>query len=270
MALVAGCSGDVGSTGEREVDSHEIGESTQAFTSAGSYSYGVTTQVALVDIGTANGRFCYTSGFAANLHMVDTIGVGRDDTVKPPRWEMELNTFSGLPVGMFARCFYTNQIPKFDPAKGLQLEHTSGKVKTATLGPRSPGELATLFAMANGLDGAFAFGSASDYVKIRTTDPGDTWTLEYRISGDIILTWGAIGGFTAFNGEVEWDAPPSGSSRLSLGTTTTGMNCFLTGFGGPFTSNDWSDGVYLSEDTTAHVNYLNVSNGKRGWAYCAS
>ncbi|WP_437767291.1 hypothetical protein WMF27_19975 [Sorangium sp. So ce281] len=128
---------------------------------------------------------------------------------------------------------------------------------------------------------------------MRVTNDPESGDNEWQAAGDSVLVWNDgtnwyIGGTgnaegwgmcvdaSSGTGIGVWTyiAPSSGSATHNLvqaidnGTTPLGTQCFLTGVGGRFQANSWTDGVFVTYDPGSTWWKVTVSNGKTADIMC--
>lgn len=240
-----------------------VGEATQAFT-----NYGALTRnlQAITDPGIvaapSTSFTCFLSGTFGQFPEDDRFTGGARSGVQfsPTEWRLFSEDVTGLErIGTHVVCLPTtaNRItPHF--------WHTG--LNAVQLGPVQGNRVCGLTSVStiNGSD----FTSSSDEVKVFTS--GGFWWLGG--SGNAAGSAGCVDMTNNFTQVGVWragtvtklnltQAPDSGGNPL-------GVQCFLQGVQGAFTTNSYSNGIGVSFDPGLLQWSLNVSTGKTGTAVC--
>jgi hypothetical protein len=284
--LVGGCLDQVDD--KSSADQQEpVGSTEQAFTANWSYSWGVVNNSS-IDIGTSSGRTCFLTGVTGNIQPAIWPEAGNDQTgvglsIDPGTGDYHLNVTPidggwGLPLQAFARCVNTaagrtNEVTWTSQLNGSQPQYMGAVTSNRRCFLTS---ITTSSEYPNGaFQGSGGFRSNSDNVRV-SNDGFSWWIGGSQPANSMVWAKGRCIDVTYDVGGWEWIAGDPGVRQdlLTNQAPISGVGaatCFLTGIGGHLTANDWADGAYISQSTSAanpNQFYMNTKNGKTGWANC--
>jgi hypothetical protein len=261
LLVAAGCGVDPSEPGSPE----PVDELAQAFTGTMNYSWG-DTKYSFAEIGTATNRTCFLSGMTGNLGPFfagGQTGVGVIVNAKG-NYQLYVDATSGNPLQAFARCVSS--------AAGRTAEVTWSTGQAAqVLAPVAPGRQCFLTAIttSNQYGGndpmSYGFKTSADYVRVWRDSA--RWYVGGVQSGMVWATARCMD-VSQNLGNWEWIAGDPDTRKDKLALNPGGMTCLLTGIGGRFNLNDWSDGAFISYDAGINQFYMNTKNGKTGWSTC--
>jgi hypothetical protein len=268
LLLGVGC---VGATDEHGDDDEQVGAAQEAFSTYGSWSWGTAGHsTAAAPIG-SDPQTCFLSGVAGNLRSYYGAPGGYTAAyaeVYRSGSNWYINTYgpdTNSKVGATAICLPTSTN------------------RTATVG-WSTGYPAQVLApvTANRRCGLMGVGNTEVYYNDNqwqsATDSVYIWNdgTNWYIGGTgHAQGYGGCVDVSSTSGTWNWTwAPTGGTSTLNLlqkvdgGTNPLGTQCFLTGVGGAFQSDDWNNGVFINYDAGSQWWSMTVSNNKTGKVTC--
>lgn len=265
MSGLAGCALEAAPAPTADPDpapDTEVGDPTRVlqFASTASYLWRDTTYN-FTDIGTAVGRACFLAGVAGDLRPEagGTTSAGVRINGATNHYEIYIDP-NGKQLGAWARCV--------SAATGLtnEVSWTDGQA-ARNLGAVVAGRRCFLTSVSNSFPSGGTYGFKSNDDNVQIWEDGVNWWLGGSQSGHASATARCI---TVSNddGHWLWIAGDPGTRQDQLAANAGGSTCLLTGVGGHFTADDWTDGAYMSYDAGLLQFYLNTKNGHRGWARC--
>ncbi|WP_437589292.1 hypothetical protein [Sorangium sp. So ce1000] len=260
--LALGCVSEVGHEDEGALD-EPVGEA-QAAVGWWSYGWGCSGSCEL-NLGSDTDRTCFLSGVWGKL------GASSQASVRVTRsggqWTLYVDSASGQNLGANAVCVNT-------------VENRTGQY-TWTWGP------------GDGLPTSMGFGTSSRRCFLtQVTSNGafkyNNWITDYaRVLKDVSGEWFLEGASTTGvdtpvtatvkaicvdvpqnYGAWQWIAGNNHRIDPLANDSIGGVVCGMTGLGGPFTSNSWTDGVWLEYNSTTLDWEQHTVNNKTAWSQC--
>jgi hypothetical protein len=234
-----------------------------AFSGNWEYFWG-TTEDSYLEIGTAINRTCFLSGVVGNFYSYLTpdillgSGVGLGITSQNNYYIFVHTRLR--PLGVFVRCVNTTagRTPEVTWTKGMPAQ---------VLGPVTPtrrGFLTHIGTAYSSSQGGWGFMKNSDSVQV--WHDGSNWYIGGVQSGPGSGSARCID-ITEDDGCWVWQAGDPGTRKDPL-SNESGVTCLLTGIGGHFSKEDWTDGAFITYEPGLNQFYMNTKNGKTGWANC--
>lgn len=237
-----------------------IGESEQAVTRSAEFEWGSTTSMT-ADLGPADSETCFLTSLRGNMitWMTD---MGYPDSparagaaIVNGRWVFH-EWSNGGAMAVTVRC-----VPVVTNRTAVAT-WTSGSAATF-LAPGAPNRHCFLTEVAK----TNYWGWTTDADSVRVwKDPSNNWYIggpqSTGVRGSAICV-----DFPGDYGSWLWVAG-TGSGTHDLAYNPGGVDCFLTGLGGHFNAQDYSDGVTIGYDAGTRTYNETVVNGKSGWATC--
>jgi hypothetical protein len=257
-ALGAGCTSELG--GEDGADP-ATGQTEQHVGGIWYYSWGCAGSCSL-DLGTSTNRTCVLAGIRGNLTGKSTqplvptsvrlLGGGGTN------WFLDVSSAGGHPLAGDAMCIDTSL------NRTAKAFWSSGTAATP-MGTGTAARRCFLTDVYN-LDG---FKTNSDYARVWKDATTGIWYVGGTQSG----TYGAEVAATCVDvplnyGSWLWIAGDPGSRLDDLAYNPDGVACGMTGLGGHFTANDYSDGVQIQYNSGIRTWQQMTVNGKRAWSSC--
>jgi hypothetical protein len=230
-----------------------------------------------IDMGTASNRTCFLSGMTGSLTILaapnEPSQTGVFVTIDGNNeYRLSVQTNAGNRLTAYARCV--------NSAAGRTAEktwHTGQAAQIlADVDPAHPNRRCFLTAITNvGVGGgagptdAAGFSVWTDNVQVRSD--GVHWLIGGHQSGAGSVAYGTARCIDV-NGDLgswQWGCGGQCTAQFPLSDDPGGAaTCLLTGIGGAFTADDWSDGAFITFDQSLSQFYMNTKNGKTGWANC--
>jgi hypothetical protein len=232
------------------------------FTGNWNYSW-ADTKFSLANIGTSVNRTCFMSGLVGNITPVGPQGqTGAGVRINASgNYEIYVDSDGGA-LGTFARCVNTSA------GRTAEVTWRTGE-PAKRLGAVAGGRRCFLTSVttSNGYPslGGPGFRLNSDHVRV--WQDGASWWVGGVQSGVVWAKARCIN-VNADHGGWLWVAGDPGTRHDPLAYDPGGVTCLLTGVGGHFTRNDWSDGAYVSYDAGIKQFFMDTKNGHSGWAHC--
>ncbi|WP_437896427.1 hypothetical protein [Sorangium sp. So ce124] len=260
--LALGCVGEVDHGDEGALD-EAVGEAQAAVGWSG-YSWGCGGSCEL-NLGTDVDRTCFLAGVWGKL------GASSQASVRVQRsggdWILDVDAASGQNLGANAVCVNTaeNRTGQYTwtwgPGDGLP----------TSMGFGTSSRRCFLTQVIS--DGAFRFNNwITDYARVRKDASGE-WFLEgvstTGVDTPVTATVKAICVDVPQNyGAWQWLAGNNHRIDPLASNSVGGVACGMTGLGGPFTSNTWTDGVWLEYNPTTLDWEQHTVNNKTAWSQC--
>jgi len=268
--LAPACGADAGLQSE---DS-SLGEREQAFTSNWNFSWGVTSSSS-IDIGSSVGRTCFLTGMVGNFRSSSAgSNLGVEVALHPNNYTLGVTT-DGVSLGAYARCVGS---AAGRTAEGFWQTGDSPRV----LGPATGNRRCFLTGLFTFRDIPTQQGFRSDSDNVRVEVKNGNWQLTGTQSGLVIAhagcmnvssdvgSWTWTAGHDAFAWVWDWPVKKrvfiDSARHDPMADDRDGTNCFLTSISGDFQTNDWADGVFISQSGGKFI--MNTKNGKSGSATC--
>ncbi|MCY1002884.1 hypothetical protein OWM54_37630 [Myxococcus sp. MISCRS1] len=245
-----------GTEGAAAPVAEETGETTQAVGVENAYWWGTTANgYTSTNIGPTTGRTCFLSGLQGNLKPA-VAGRWATGGVLQSAGDYILfvshNNSKALGVGV--QCIYTSA--------GRTTEMSWAQGQAARLLGAVTAQRRCFLTQVTASGG---FASNSDYVRV--WNDGLNWYLGGNLSG--------AGGGRAVcvnvpedHGGWLWIAGDPGGFTETLAYNPGGVACALSGVGGKFDDNSFTDGVSVDYNAGTRYWEMSVMNGKRGWGNC--
>jgi hypothetical protein len=231
-------------------------ESQEAFTGNWNFSWGVT-QPSSITLVSATSNTCFLSGMVANLQAVTTGNIiSASVNRSPTNYTLSVNP-DGNPLGAYARC--VNSVAGRTSEAFWQTGDLPRVIAPVTANRRC---FLTGIAVIRDQPSPRGFRFNAD--NVRVTVQGSNWVLSGSQSGHALARASCLD-VNQDMGSWLWVAG-SGTRKDPLATNTGGVTCYLTGIGGDFSSNDWSNGAFITEENGQF--FMNTKAGKSGWATC--
>jgi len=248
-----GCTGDLGDE-ESTVD--DVNVAQHALFESGEYSLGLDSPIQ-TDLGSSATQTCFLSGVLGNLHdRASSIGEA-SVSVRPNasgHYILSVHPTAGKPLRVFTRCV------ALTAGRTKEVDWNSSMHAASVVAQVIPNRHCFLTSISS----RGGFGNATDHVKIRSN--GFYYYLDG--SGEVSATAQCLD-FAGADPEASWQAGNPGTRHDALtGPGPFGKSCFLTTVAGMFASNSYSDGVYVSYDSTDKRFYMNTTNGKLARSIC--
>jgi len=247
----AGCVTD--EAGTESLDDEPTGETQQAVSSLGYWSWGCSS-TCFLDLAPAAGQTCFLAGVWGNLQPA---GAYTQVQVLPfnGRWGLQIVT-NGRPLGGTALC-----VPGTTVKTGSWF---SGSAET------SLGSGPTRRCFLSGVVNTSGFTASSDFVQVRQNSTG-AWFIGGNMpaSKDVRATATCVDvpGAALDYGLVVND----GGSFLNVpiqDNNPWGWACGIKKLGGHFTTNSYNDGVWIGYNNGISMWELNAVNGKQTTTDC--
>lgn len=238
-----------------EEDGAPTGETQQAVSSLGFWSWGCTSTCGL-PLGTAKDteQTCFLAGVWGNLQPA----AGASEVFVQQtggHWELQIITSGGRPLGGTAVC-----VPG-GPSKVAQWQSGGAEVSLGT----APGRRCFL----SGVRNTSGFTASTDFVQVRALRSG--WFLGGNMTSakDALATAvcvdgpsdGADYGLVAGDGGAFYNVPIQSNNP-------GGWACGIKKLGGHFTTSDYGDGVWIDYNNGISEWELNAVNGKQVTTDC--
>jgi hypothetical protein len=245
----------------------KVATSSEAFNGGWGYTWNVSSQSSL-DMGADANKSCFLAGVTGNLVSelgFETVTQGSYVQINRRNGHYYLDidpSVGGEPEGGTVFCVPTVA------NRTTPVTHFNWNSQTAPtfLGAATPGRQCFLTGVENISEQSEAhqdFSEAGDSLQVFKS--GNSW---YLGGTGVAAGQAACVDVSGVAGGWEWIAPTYGTATHDLAGAGGGVTCMLTGIGGSFKANSWSDGVVISEEQSLLKFQMTVSNGKTGWTTC--
>jgi hypothetical protein len=213
-----------------------------------------------LDLGTPTNRTCFLAGVRGDLtgKITQPILTSLVRVVLDGNWSLEVRSALGNRLAGDAICVDTavNRTSKYT--------WSSGAAST----PMGAGTAARRCFLTD-VYNYDSFKLNTDYARVWKDSFTGTWYLNGNLSGMYGATVGAICiDVSADFGSWLWTSGDPGSRLEDLAHDPGGVACAMTGLGGHFTANDYSDGVQIKYDIGTSYWQQQTVNGKSAWSNC--
>ncbi|AGC48097.1 hypothetical protein MYSTI_06824 [Myxococcus stipitatus DSM 14675] len=256
--LTAACGGEPLAPETPSVADEATGQAAQQVTLDGTYTWRVN-EIAFTSsaIGSATNRTCFLSALGGSLQenpSNDGVRSFAGVNISDDRWLIVVRQNADAALSTTARCVNTaaNRTAEVSWSNG-----EAAKVLGAVTADRR--------CFLTRVEASGAFNSTSEYVRV--------WNdgLNWYLGGDLADAGGAraicvdipesVGnGWQLISG--------SGGQSTDLAYNPGGVACFLSGIGGRFNQDSYSDGVSVDYNSGTLTWEMALSPFKRGWAHC--
>jgi hypothetical protein len=258
-AFAVGCGGELPEQGQPEGDvpevpSEDVAQTEQGVVLGGSYWWGSDGWTQL-NMGTSEGRTCFLTSVVGSLKPSSSgLSSSVYTYVYAGNWYLNINPNNGNALGAGVQCINTATNRTTD---GVWFKGDPARLLGAVTAQRR--------CFLTRVEGTGGFKTNSDYARV--WNDGLNWYLGGSLSAE--------GGARARCVDVPTDqgswlygAGDPGGFTANMTYDPGGVACMLTGVGGHFTANSYTDGVSIDYNAGTRYWEMTVVNGKRGWSSC--
>ena len=254
--FAVGCGGEMPEDTGAPVADEALAETEQAVGLAGSYWWGTTNNGnTTTNLGTATDRTCFLTGVQGNLKPTvagNSSFVGL--YIYNGDWWVTVTHFNSKALSAGVQCISTDTNRT---AEVTWTEGTAAKLLGAVTGQRR--------CFLTRVESRGGFVTNADHVRV--------WNdgLNWYLGGDLSAAGGArarcVDVPTEHSGW-HYIAGDPGGFTANMAYDPGGVACLLSGIGGHFTANSFTDGVSIDYNSGTRYWEMTVVNGKRGWSSC--
>jgi hypothetical protein len=271
MALAAmGCA--IAPADGSEPKAEAIGTAEAAYSGYWNYTWNVSSASSL-DLGVDTGKSCFLAGITGNLTSyagLETVTQGTfvNVDIRNGHYFLDISpsadgvSVAGQMIGATVICLPTIG------HRTTPVTHAGWSSSTAPtlIAPATAGRRCFLTGVENVSDFSDAhqaFGESTDSLQVFQSS--GNWYL-----GGTGIAAGSAGCVDVDGSNSGWEyiAPTKGTITEKMAAASGGVQCLLTGIGGDFQADSWSDGVTITEQESLLQWNMTVSNGKTGWSNC--
>lgn len=256
-AFAVGCGGELPEQAPATPEAAEaVAQTEQGVAATNTYWWGTSNNgTTTTNIGTATDRTCFLSGVQGNLRPAiagnpSSAGV----YIYNGNWMLFVSHLNSKALSAGVVCIST------DTNRTAEMTWTEGSA-ARLLGAVT----STRRCFLTRVEGTGGFTTNSDYARV--WNDGLNWYLGGNLTG--------AGGARARCVDVPTDqgswlygAGDPGGFTANMTYDPGGVACMLTGVGGHFTANSFTDGVSIDYNSGTRYWEMTVVNGKRGWSSC--
>ncbi|WP_240359409.1 hypothetical protein [Pyxidicoccus trucidator] len=258
--FAVGCGGELPEQGQTEGDvpvapSEAVEQTEQGVVLGGSYWWGISSGVSQLNMGTSVGRTCFLTGVQGNLKPGSSANTNSVYAyIYAGNWYLAISQNNNMALGAGVQCINTDTNRTLD---GVWFKGDPARLLGAVTAQRR--------CFLTRVEGSGGFTTNADYARV--WNDGLNWYLGGSLTGE--------GGARARCVDVPTDqgswgygAGDPGGFTANMTYNPGGVACMLTGLGGHFTANSFTDGVSIDYNAGTRYWEMTVVNGKRGWSSC--